>query len=117
LRCIVVLTADVRPALAVTTLVVTSNLMNVGAPATLPSLHYPTKGLLSPQIVLSAISVEEKKVLLEITGMEQAEAAFVPELLLDISMKPLMMVVWTGVVLIIAGTALAFQRRLTEKSV
>jgi cytochrome c-type biogenesis protein CcmF len=83
-------------------------------PATLPSLHDPAKGL--PQIILSAISVEEKKVLLEISGTEEAEAAFVPELLVDISLKPLMMVVWTGVILIIAGTALAFQRRVAEKA-
>jgi len=85
-------------------------------PATLPSLHYPTKGLSSPQVILSAISVEDKKVLLEITGIEEAEAAVVPELLVDISMKPLMMVVWTGVVLIIAGTALALKRRIAEKT-
>ena len=63
----------------------------------------------------SPCPVKSKKILLEITGTEEAEAAVVPELLVDISMKPLMMVVWTGVILIIAGTALAFQRRMAEK--
>ena len=36
-----------------------------------------------------------------------------PQLLVEISSKPLMMVVWTGVVLIVLGTLVAFVRRLS----
>lgn len=82
----------------------------------MPSLHHPTKGMLTPQVALTAISVEQKKILLELINAETSEAAVVPELLVDISTKPLMMVVWTGVLLIIAGTALALQRRIREKN-
>lgn len=85
-------------------------------PAQMPSLHHPTKGMLTPQVALTAISVEQKKILLELINAETSEAAVVPELLVDISTKPLMMVVWTGVLLIIAGTALALQRRIREKN-
>ncbi len=84
-------------------------------PADLPPLHPLTGGAPSPKIVLNSINVEEKKIYLEVSGMGTSEAAIVPELLVDISMKPLMMVVWTGVVLIIGGSVLAFKRRLDEK--
>jgi cytochrome c-type biogenesis protein CcmF len=73
-----------------------------------------------PQVLLTAVSVEEKKVVLEFHGLPGAAApAQAPpqaaELLLDVSTKPLMMVVWTGVVLMIAGTLIAFIRRLSTE--
>jgi len=67
------------------------------------------------QIALGAISVEEKKVLLQMFGADEhsaAEQSQPPQLILEVSTKPLMMVVWTGVVLIIGGTLLSFVRRL-----
>ncbi len=84
-------------------------------PAALPALHYPTNELSNPQISLSAISVEEKKVLLELLGTDMSGVEpTLPQLIVEISTKPLMMVVWTGVVLIIAGTAISLKRRTNE---
>jgi cytochrome c-type biogenesis protein CcmF len=58
----------------------------------------------SPQsIAMTAMSVEQKKIRVQLAGEE--------ELVVDVSTKPLMMVVWTGVVLIIAGTFVAWRRR------
>lgn len=70
-----------------------------------------------PHVSLNAISVEQKKVLLEVHGFEETEAVLeAPELIVEISTKPLMMVLWTGVVLIIAGTLVAFRRRASFNS-
>ena len=63
-------------------------------------------------VALSEINVEEKKILLEIIGGSgQTPPRIPPQLILEVSTKPLMMVVWTGVVLIIAGSLMAFRRR------
>ncbi|TAK51069.1 MAG: hypothetical protein EPO24_16165 [Bacteroidetes bacterium] len=82
--------------------------------AEMPPLHNPTKGVDNPVITLAGMSVEEKKVMLAFHGLEgdthSQEGMY--ELILEVSIKPLMMVVWTGVVLIIGGTAIAFARRL-----
>ncbi len=72
------------------------------------------------ELALTQLSVEEKKILVEVSP-SGVEAHNTPQmqLLLEVSIKPLMMVVWTGVVLIIAGSLLGFVRRLrvTEGSV
>ncbi|HEY6193372.1 MAG TPA: cytochrome c biogenesis protein CcsA [Bacteroidota bacterium] len=82
-------------------------------PADLPPADYRSMGASRPQVALSAISVEEKKVGLEILGIDEKPASAAPdELIVEVSTKPLMMVVWTGVILILAGTAMAFKRRL-----
>jgi cytochrome c biogenesis factor len=73
--------------------------------------------MMRPQVALQAISVEQKKVVLELLGNEPAQAAGTHELILEVSVKPLMMVVWTGVVLIVLGTALALKRRLSPEVV
>ncbi len=63
-------------------------------------------------MVLTRISVEEKKIYLEVQGIsEHAAAMSLPQVILEISVKPLMMVVWTGVVFIMAGSVIAFRRR------
>ena len=68
----------------------------------------------SPQVALNAINVDEGKVFLVFPGLDQKETVSPDqELLVEVSIKPLMMVLWTGVVLIIAGTAIAWRRRLT----
>ncbi|MFI5252619.1 MAG: cytochrome c biogenesis protein CcsA [Bacteroidota bacterium] len=83
-------------------------------PADLPEFTGPTGAVSKPQVVLSGMNVEEKSILLDITGIggHMEASGGVQELIVEISTKPLMMVVWTGVVLIIAGTAIALRRRI-----
>lgn len=86
-------------------------------PAELPSVHHSSKEVPHPQIALEGLNVEQKKILLSIHGMEGEKITdAVPELILEVSIKPLMMVVWTGVVLIIGGMAIAYGRRLTANA-
>jgi cytochrome c-type biogenesis protein CcmF len=84
-------------------------------PVDLPAISAAATGSV-PQIALDAISVEEKKVLLEFFGPGNQPTAL-PELVVEISTKPLMMVVWTGVVLIVLGSAVAFKRRASKEPV
>jgi cytochrome c-type biogenesis protein CcmF len=83
-------------------------------PAELPSLHLPSKGMMRPQIALQDLNVEQKKVMLELLSGDAAPAGH-QELIVEVSAKPLMMVVWTGVVLIILGTAIAWRRRMAAE--
>ncbi len=87
-------------------------------PADLPALVNPSKGTVQPQVILAGMQVEAKKILLEFHGFEGDEAsAQSTALLLDVSMIPMMMVLWTGVVFIIGGTLLAFVKRLKSDAV
>jgi len=87
-------------------------------PAELPARVNPSKGTVQPQVILSEMQVEAKKILLEFHGFEGDEASSqVTALLLDVSMIPMMMVLWTGVVFIIGGSLLAFLRRLKSDAV
>ncbi len=64
------------------------------------------------------MQVEGKRILLEFHGFEEEGAgAQSASLLLDVSMIPMMMVIWTGVVLIIGGSLLAFFKRLRTDTV
>jgi cytochrome c-type biogenesis protein CcmF len=84
--------------------------------ADLPLLNQMGSYAAVPQIALTAISVEEKKIMLELLGFDQhIGTPDVQELVVDISIKPLMMVVWTGVVLIMVGTLIAWRRRMLQK--
>jgi cytochrome c-type biogenesis protein CcmF len=86
-------------------------------PADLPTLNQMGSYAAKPQIALTAISVEEKKIMLELLGFSQhIGTPQVQELVVDISIKPLMMVVWTGVVLIMVGTLIAWRRRMLQKA-
>ena len=86
-------------------------------PADLPTLNQMGSYATKPQIALTAISVEEKKIMLELLGFSQhIGTPQVQELVVDISIKPLMMVVWTGVVLIMVGTLIAWRRRMLQKA-
>lgn len=81
-------------------------------PADLPTLTAGTNGHDRPHIYLNAINVEQKKVALEIHGVGHESHASAPmQLILEVSTKPLMMVLWTGVVLIIIGSGLSWWRR------
>jgi cytochrome c-type biogenesis protein CcmF len=82
-------------------------------PVNLPLHSAMSSGSVVSQIALNAINVEEKKALIEYIDPANQHTESSPQLLVEISSKPLMMVVWTGVVLIIAGTAVAFRRRLS----
>lgn len=87
-------------------------------PAELPTLKgYVDMGM-KPHVTLNALSVEEKKILLEFHGFTQPheEPQAAQSLVVDISIKPLMMVIWTGVVLIILGTLIAWRRRMLQKA-
>jgi cytochrome c-type biogenesis protein CcmF len=84
-------------------------------PADLPAFQNPTKGVAKPSVTLNGVNVDAKKVLLEFHGFnDHSQVSTSQALLLEVSTKPLMMVVWTGVVLIIGGTAIAFRRRITN---
>jgi cytochrome c-type biogenesis protein CcmF len=84
-------------------------------PATMPAIGKSSYGTVQPQVSLNAISVEEKKVMLELLSVNDLTAqGDTQELVVEISTKPLMMVVWTGVVLIILGSAIAFQRHRSK---
>jgi len=66
----------------------------------------------TPRIAFVKMSVEEKKVWLSLIGVGEGNPqASVEQLLVDVSTKPLMMVVWTGVVLIVGGGVLAYRKR------
>jgi cytochrome c-type biogenesis protein CcmF len=83
------------------------------SPATLPALANASGGAAAPAVILSAMQVEGKRILLEFHGFGDEEpAAQAASLLLEVRMIPMMMVIWTGVVLIIAGSLLAFFKRL-----
>jgi ABC-type Fe3+-siderophore transport system permease subunit len=78
----------------------------------------PSKGTVQPVVILSAMQVEGKRILLEFHGFEDEEThTQAASLLLEVRMIPMMMVIWTGVVLIIAGSLLAFFKRLKTDSV
>jgi cytochrome c-type biogenesis protein CcmF len=81
-------------------------------PVELPAHAAMGAGSARSLIALGAINVEQKMALLEFIdpAVQHDESQ---QLLVEISSKPLMMVVWTGVVLIILGTAVAFLRRLS----
>jgi cytochrome c-type biogenesis protein CcmF len=70
-----------------------------------------------PQIAMTGLSVEDKQIVLELIGFNQhMSATALQQLVVDISVKPLMMVVWTGVVLIILGTLIAWRKRMVLKT-
>jgi len=87
-------------------------------PVDLPILTGFSNQGIKPHVTLDALSVEEKKILLEFHGFssphEGTESS--QALVVDVSIKPLMMVVWTGVVLIVAGTLIAWRRRILQKA-
>jgi cytochrome c biogenesis factor len=69
-------------------------------------------------VILSAMQVEGRRILLEFHGFEDEEThAGQAALLLDVSLIPMMMVIWTGVVLIVVGSLLAFFKRLRTDAV
>ncbi len=86
-------------------------------PAELPIINGQITSGTKPHITLNALSVEEKKIIVELHGVCQHEEAPITQaLVVDISIKPLMMVVWTGVVLIMVGTLIAWRRRMLQKA-
>lgn len=88
----------------------------VPVPIDLPVLSSYNVAGQKPQIALTGLSVEEKKVELAFLGFGAHEEPMAAQaLVVDISLKPLMMVVWTGVVLVILGTVIAFRRRTLQK--
>jgi len=98
-------------------IVVDANGQQTRVPADLPASQFPTKGTTGPQVQLMAMNVEQKKILLGFSGFEEhGGTGSAQELIVEVSTKPLMMVVWTGVVLIIAGTAIGFRRRVVENA-
>jgi len=87
-------------------------------PADIPLPESMGQSVAKPQIALTGMIVEEKKVTLELLGFDDSMGGQTAQkLVINVSVKPLMMVLWTGVVLIVAGTAIAFKRRLTANRV
>jgi cytochrome c-type biogenesis protein CcmF len=88
------------------------------SPVPLPALAATANGAEPPVVILSAMQVEGKRILLEFHGFgDEAEAPQAAALLLEVRMIPMMMVIWTGVVLIVAGSLLAFFKRLKTDTV
>jgi len=84
-------------------------------PGELPGIQMPGGVGVTPHISLDGMNVDEKKVMLGLHGFEShLGAAGVSQLTVEISTKPLMMVLWTGVVFILAGSVIAFRRRLSR---
>lgn len=83
------------------------------SPVNLPEHGTAAPGAPRSQLALNAINVEQRMALIEFIDPAMQHEEEPPQLLVEISTKPLMMVVWTGVVLIILGTAVAFKRRLS----
>ncbi|MBM4166126.1 MAG: hypothetical protein FJ218_04300 [Ignavibacteria bacterium] len=85
-------------------------------PAELPAIQFPAKGAAHPQLSLERMSVEQKKVVLGLHGFDEHRNAGIEQtLFLEVNTKPLMMVLWTGVVLLLAGTFIAWRRNGKEK--
>ena len=82
-------------------------------PVAMPVSNVSTNNASKLELSLSAINVEQKKVLLELLGGDQHQQEIGASLIVEVSTKPLMMVLWTGVVLIIGGSVIAFKRRAT----
>ena len=81
--------------------------------AALPALSGAPAGAEPPTVMLTAMQVEGKRILLEFHGFPGEQEGQAPaSLVVEVRMIPMMMVVWTGVVLILAGSVLAFARRL-----
>jgi cytochrome c-type biogenesis protein CcmF len=85
--------------------------------ADMPGMQFPTKGVEKPKVRLMAMKVEQRRILLSFSGLShRATQTAVQELIVEVSTKPLMMVVWTGVVLLIGGTAIALRRRIARSN-
>ncbi len=68
-------------------------------------------------VILNALNADEKSVELLFNGIEKPEtpvAAPQDQILVEVSKKPFMSVLWLGTILIILGTLVAFYRRLPE---
>ncbi len=110
------LTIDGRAHEIVPRLVINQQNQRQMVPADLPPMHEPTKGVKPPQVAMTWMNVDQKKIGLELLGVEGATpVGGTSELLVEVSTKPLMMVVWTGVVLILVGTVIAWWKRLVAK--
>lgn len=81
--------------------------------AVLPETKNADGQTVKPRAILSGMNVEQKSVLLDFEGLgdvhQHSEGL---ELIAEISYKPLMMVVWTGVVLIVGGSVISLYRRI-----
>ncbi len=72
-----------------------------------------------PTVILSQINADEGSVELVLKSFATTESAAdapTEQLIVEISKKPFMNVLWLGAVLIVLGTGIALQRRLNEKS-
>ena len=83
-------------------------------PVNLPANGASPSGAPVSQLALSAINVEERMALIEFIDPSNQQGSEPLQVLVEISTKPLMMVVWTGVVLIVAGTGVALKRRASN---
>lgn len=84
-------------------------------PVALPKRHNPAVGAEVPEVVLLGINVDEKKVALQFNGFDDHSAHDQDlEVVLEVTSKPLMLVVWAGVVLILVGTVVGYRRRTLQ---
>jgi cytochrome c-type biogenesis protein CcmF len=81
--------------------------------AELPALQLPAKAGAHPQVTLDAMNVDEKTIVLGFHGFKGLAATMdLQELIVDISIKPLMTVVWSGAVLMLVGILIAIRRHI-----
>ena len=83
-------------------------------PALLPGLpHSEDTG--HPSVILAGLNADEKRIQLVFHGLtEETSHTHVAkeQLIVEISKKPFMSILWFGTVLLILGTVIAFKNRL-----
>jgi cytochrome c-type biogenesis protein CcmF len=86
-------------------------------PALLPSKHSDA-GQAHPSVVLAGLNADQKRIDLVFRGLNnpaEKNEAQREQLIIEISEKPFMGILWVGSVLLLVGTAIAFKKRLRFK--
>ena len=66
---------------------------------------------LSPQVALAGLNADNKSIELRFTGVTGNQGEQKEELIVEVSRKPFMSILWTGTLIMIAGTVIALRRR------
>ncbi|KAA3608829.1 MAG: hypothetical protein D8M58_19015 [Calditrichaeota bacterium] len=81
-------------------------------PATIPGSEH---GAVNPTVTIVGINAEQGQVKLEFDGLDETPTTPKPEqVIVEISNKPFMGVLWIGTIVLTLGTILAMQRRTEE---
>ncbi len=83
--------------------------------AALPHEQNPDLPSFKPTVALAALNADDKTVELLFNGFREDQSVQKSELIVEVSKKPFMSILWLGTVIMIAGTLVAFRKR-TAKS-